>query len=176
MTHLRNAKFQTKAVALALAASFLLPLAVGCGSKNDQQPVSNTVIPAGPNSTVVTTTRKPGMSRGQKTVIVLAGAALLYYLYKKHQAQTQAAGAAGMNGHPQLYRSKNGGIYYRDAQHNPVWVTAPAPSQPVSAEDVQQYAPDYQQYQGRPTPPAPPGYRTQSFSQFDPAATQDSSQ
>ena len=110
---------------------------------------------------------KPGMSTGKKVVIVLAGAALLYYLYKKHQAAQQAQAGAG--GQPQLYRSSNGGVYYRDAQHNPVWLTVP--NQPVSvpADQVQQYAPDYQQYQGQPAPAAPPGAAQQSVTQYDPS-------
>ncbi|MBV9851758.1 MAG: hypothetical protein JO250_18975 [Armatimonadetes bacterium] len=109
-----------------------------------------------------------GMSTGKKVVIVLAGAALLYYLYRKHQAAQQAQGAAA-GGRPQLYRSRNGGIYYRDAQHRPVWLTVPNRPVQVPAADVQRYAPNYQQYQGRPVPPAPPGYRVQPFNQYDPS-------
>ena len=107
------------------------------------------------------------MSTGKKVVIVLAGAALLYYLYKKHQAAQQAQGETA-GGQPQLYRSSNGGVYYRDAQHNPVWLTVP--SQPVSvpAEQVRQYAPDYRQYQGQPAPSVPPGAAQQSVTQYDP--------
>lgn len=167
----------TQMVALALVFLFVLPLIAGCGSKGDQTasaPTDTTVTAPGTPSTTpppmtATPAAKPGMSRTEKTVIVLAGAALLYYLYKKHQAQQQAAGATGANGSPQLYRSSNGGIYYRDAQHRAVWVTSPAQQMQVPASDVQQYAPDYNQYQGQPAPPAPAGYRTQSFSQLDPS-------
>ncbi len=171
--HLKQAAC-TRAVAWLIAVCMMLPLAAGCGSKGDQSssaPTQN-VAPAptdtsGANTAAPAQTPKPGMSNTKKAVIVLAGAALLYYLYKKHQAQQQAAGATGAQG--QLYQSKNGGIYYRDAQHRPVWVTAPAQQVSVPAADVQQYAPDYQQYQGRPVPPAPPGYRTQDATQFDPS-------
>ncbi len=117
-------------------------------------------------------TPKPGMSTGKK-VMLLGGAALLYFLYKKHQAnaaakRTAAGQVAGnYQAAPQLYRSKNGGIYYRDAQKNPVWLTAPQQGLQVSAQDVQRYAPDYNDY-GGPVPAAPRGYRVQRFDQFDP--------
>jgi len=119
----------------------------------------------------------PGKGMSTKTkLVVLAGAALLYYLYRKHQATVAARQPVQGQGNtavaarqPQLYRSKNGGIYYRDAQGKPVWLTAPAQSIQVPASDVQRYAPDYNQYRG-PAPAVPAGYRTQSFSQFDPNA------
>lgn len=167
----------TRIVALGLVLLFVMPLVAGCGSKGDQTasaPAGSNVPPPGAQSTTPPAmtdapAQKPGMSNTKKAVIVLAGAALLYYLYKRHQAQQQAAGASGANGSPQLYRSSNGGIYYRDAQHRAVWVTAPAQQMQVPASEVQQYAPDYNQYQGQPAPPAPAGYRTQSFSQLDPS-------
>lgn len=164
----------TRIVALGLVLLFVIPLIAGCGSKGNQAssaPADTTAPPPGAQSTTPppmtdAPAAKPGMSNTKKAVIVLAGAALLYYLYKRHQAQQQAAGA---NGSPQLYRSSNGGIYYRDAQHRAVWVTAPAQQMQVPASEVQQYAPDYGQYQGQPAPSAPAGYRTQSFSQLDPS-------
>jgi len=169
----------TRIVALGLVLLFVMPLVAGCGSKGDQTasaPAGSNVPPPGAQSTTpppMTSApmAKPGMSNTKKAVIVLAGAALLYYLYKKHQAQQQAASNAGTSGSQQLYRSSNGGIYYRDAQHRAVWVTAPAQQMQVPASDVQQYAPDYSQYQGQPAPAAPAGYRTQSFSQLDPSLT-----
>jgi hypothetical protein len=117
-----------------------------------------------------------GMTGKQKTLL-LAGAALLYYLYRKHQATatrtvpgttaTTGATATVTGRTPQLYRSKNGGIYYRDAQGRPVWLTVPPQGMQVPASDLQRYAPNYSQYQG-PAPKAPSGYTTQPFSQFDP--------
>lgn len=111
----------------------------------------------------------------RKKAVLLGGAALLYYLYRRHQAsnapnaqnarQTAAAGAARRT--PQLYRSKNGGIYYRDAAGKPVWLTVPQQGMQVPAEDLQRYAPDYNQYRG-PAPTAPSGYRSQSFGEFNP--------
>lgn len=112
------------------------------------------------------------MTAKQKAV-ALAGAALLYYLYKKHQAkQSMTATTASAGGQPQLYRSKNGGVYYRDPRtHQPTWLTVPRQPVQIPAADVQRYAPDYRQYQGRPAPPVPTGYRAQPFGAFDPGAT-----
>ncbi len=177
MTIRQTQALWTRIVALGLVFLFVMPLIAGCGSKGDQTasaPSGTTEPPPGAMSTTpppmtATPAAKPGMSRTEKTVIVLAGAALLYYLYKKHQAQQKAAGGAGANGSPQLYRSSNGGVYYRDAQHRAVWVTAPAQQMQVPASEVQQYAPDYNRYQGQPAPPPPAGERTQSFSQLDPS-------
>ena len=80
------------------------------------------------------------MSTKQK-VVLLAGAAALYYLYKKHQ-NAQGAGPQG-----QYYRSKNGGIYYRDPKNPKIvhWVTAP--QQPIQVP-----ADEYQRYTGQPAP------------------------
>jgi len=142
-----------RSLALVLAAALLVPL---------------TVLPAAS----VQAARRQGMTTKQK-VVLLAGAALLYYMYRKHQATTaQNASKTGTatttNGKtPQLYRSKNGGVYYRDAQGQPVWLTVPQQGMQVPASEVQQYAPNYKQVSG-PAPTAPKGYTTQSFSQFDP--------
>jgi hypothetical protein len=62
---------------------------------------------------------------------------------------------------------KNGGVYYRDAQNRPVWLTVPNRPVQVPVADLQRYAPDYARYRG-PAPAAPAGYRTQSFGEFDP--------
>lgn len=118
---------------------------------------------------------KKGMSTGQKVALV-GGAALLYYLFKKNQAKKaeqvaaqRRAGAtvsAAQAQAPQLYRSKNGGVYYRDAQKNPVWLTVPNQPVQVSTQDLQRYAPDYNQYRGA-APAAPRGYTTKPFEQFE---------
>lgn len=115
----------------------------------------------------------------KKKVVLVAGAALLYYLYRRHQAgkeaqaaqnaPTSAAPAQAANRRPQLYRSKNGGVYYRDANGKPVWLTVPNRAVQVSQDDLNRYAPNYQQYQGQRAPSAPSGYRTQQFSDFDPS-------
>ena len=122
---------------------------------------------------------KQGMSLGKK-VVLLSGAALLYFMWRKHQANaamkaqqggqmasgTQNGGQMAASGQPQLYRSKNGGIYYRDAQGTPVWLTVPQQGAQVSASDIQRYAPDYNRYRG-PAPSAPAGYQQKSFSEYD---------
>ncbi len=84
-----------------------------------------------------------GMST-RKKVLLLAGAAALYWLYKRHQ-NSKGVGSQG-----QYYRSRNGRVYYRDARtHRPVWVTAPPTSRPITVP-----ADDYQRYVGN----LPAGY------------------
>jgi len=73
---------------------------------------------------------RQGLSTGQK-VMLLAGAAALYYMYKKHQ------GAQGSGPEGQYYRSKNGQIYYRDKSGKPHWVTAPQQPIQVPADEYQ---------------------------------------
>jgi len=115
-----------------------------------------------------------GMST-KKKVVLLAGAALLYYLWKKHQANQARKNAMANGGvaanarQPQLYRSKNGGVYYRDAQGKAIWLTVPQQGMQVPADDVVRYAPDYARYRG-PAQRAPRGYQAQPFSQYDPDA------
>ena len=113
--------------------------------------------------------RRQGMTMKKKAVL-LGGAALLYFLYKKHQAKQSAAPASGRERsggrQAQLYRSKNGGVYYRDARGKAVWLTVPSQPMSIAAEDVQRYAPDYARYRG-PAPSAPRSYRTQQFVDFD---------
>ena len=77
------------------------------------------------------------MSTGKKVVIALAGAALLYYLYKRHVEQ---------NGQKvQYYKSKkNGRIYYRDPKTHQAHYVTPDASYEVSADEAQQL----KQYQG----------------------------
>jgi len=84
-----------------------------------------------------------GMSTRKKTLL-LAGAAAMYWLYKRHQ-NSQGVGPQG-----RYYRSRNGGIYYRDARtHQPIWVQPPPVSRPIQVP-----ADEYRQYVGR----LPSGY------------------
>ena len=172
-------------LAWTLAVLMGVPLVAGlagCGSKNSgagqtaSSPAPDASAAPGMSTATSQTSQptaqaKPGMSTRNK-VIILAGAALLYYLYKKHQAAQQAQAGTQANGaQPQLFRSQNGGVYYRDPQ-NPqkvTWLTVPNQPVQVPASDVQQYAPDYQQYQGQPAPAAPAGQPQQSFTQYDPS-------
>ena len=79
------------------------------------------------------------MSTGKK-VVVLAGAAALYYLYKHHTAASATPG----DPEGQYYLSKNGRVYYRDADHRAHWVTPPPNGIQVPASE----AAAYQQFQG----------------------------
>ncbi len=175
----RPPRFLAWALAALMGGPLLAGLA-GCGSKDNGggQTASSPATAPSPSAAPMTgqTTQpaasaKPGMSTRNK-VIILAGAALLYYLYKKHQAAQQAqAGTQGTGAQPQLYRSSNGGVYYRDPQ-NPqkvTWLTVPSQPVQVPASDVQQYAPDYRQYQGQPVPAVPAGQNSQSATQYDPS-------
>lgn len=168
----------------ALLSSPVLVGLTGCGTKeaNSSQTAGSTA-PATPSASVpstpapssmsspATAPAKTGMSTRNK-VIILAGAALLYYLYSKHQADKRAQSTAqGNSAQPQLYRSSNGGVYYRDPQ-NPqqvTWLTVPSQPMQVPAEDIQRYAPDYQQYQGQTAPAVPTGQPHQPFTQYDPS-------
>jgi len=98
--------------------------------------------PAGPYDTrpsaVPPQQQRRGLSTKQK-VAILAGAAALYYLYNKHK-NAQGEGASG-----RYYRSKNGRIYFRDAQGRATWVTPPAGGIQVPAGEAQQYS-GYQGY------------------------------
>ena len=75
----------------------------------------------------------------KKKVVLLAGAAALYYLYKKHQSAASKEGPEG-----QYYLSKNGRVYYRDAEHRAHWVTPPAEGIEVPESE----AADYRGFQG----------------------------
>ena len=70
-------------------------------------------------------------STGMSKTVMLAGAAALYYLYKKHQSSA-AQGAEG-----QYYLSKNGRVYYRDAEHRAHWVSPPAEGLRVPEHETQ---------------------------------------
>ena len=163
MVSSRNRDIGQKWTAFITAACLIVPLMIMT------MPSANAQIFGGNQGT----TPKKGMSTGKK-VLLIGGAALLYYLYKKHQASIATKKAVGgqvatnTQAMPQLYRSKNGGIYYRDANHNPVWLSAPKQGLQVSTQDLQRYAPDYNRYRG-PAPAAPRGYRVQQFDDFDPS-------
>lgn len=139
--------------ALSLALTFALPvvmLTAGCGQKaNDQTTTNSAPGPMANNSPMANSApAKAGLSTKQK-VVLLGGAALLFYLYKRYQKQDQAAAQNGANGKPQLYREEKGpntgAIYYHknDAQHTVVWLSAPQQGVNVPQSEVQQYLPGY---------------------------------
>jgi hypothetical protein len=96
----------------------------------------------------------------RKKVLLLAGAAALYWLYKRHQ------NARGYGAQGQYYRSRNGRVYYRDARtHKAIWVTPPPTSRPIEvpADEYQRYAGQlpagYGEGGGNRVLTAPPGTR-----------------
>jgi len=124
--------------ALMMAASFSVVVLSGCGKEQPPPPVDDTQQTAQP-------AEKSGMSTGKK-VVLLAGAAALYYLYKKHQS----AGAEQTGPEGQYYLSKNGRVYYRDAEHRAHWVTPPPGGISVPAEQAAEYR-EFQGYDNRTT-------------------------
>ncbi len=85
-----------------------------------------------------------GITNKQKLVL-LGGAAALYYLYNSHK---NAQAKEGQNG--QYYLSKNGRVYYRDAQRRAHFVTPPSGGIQVPASEAQHYS-DFQGYNNRST-------------------------
>jgi hypothetical protein len=158
--------------ALTVAAGLLLPVVAGCGHQSADSTTSGGGGSAPPPATAPAPPHQ-GMT-GKQKLVLLAGAALLYYIYRRDVANNNKPAATGPSGKPQLYREEKGpnkgAIYYRDPK-NPqdvIWVTAPKPVE-VPADQVQQYAPDYQQYQNQPVPPVPTGATTVPATQYDPS-------
>ncbi len=128
---------------LVIIAMISPVLLTGCGGRagNDSTPppVDDTrggsVTPSSAPSNAPQ--QHTGLSTKQK-VVMLAGAAALYYMYKKHRdAQNQTANL-------QYYLSKNGRVYYRDEQHRAHWVTPPTQGIQVPENEAQ----DYKEFQG----------------------------
>lgn len=143
----RERKKASFPVAVFLSALLTVPLLSSCGggSKNaaPPPPVDDTVgrtvnNPGNANQPQA----KKGLSTGQKVGITLVGAAALYYLYNRHK-NAQKEGSQG-----KYYLSKNGRVYYRDAQGQPHWVTPPSGGIQVPESEAQQYR-DFQGYNGR---------------------------
>jgi len=142
-----------RTMAAVACAALALPM-IGCGSggsttadRSSMPPIDDTrggaamSYPQG-NNYAQTAQPRQGMSTGKK-VMILAGAAALYYLYRKHQSNKQGA-TTTENGQPVYYLSKNGRVYYRDANHQAHWVTPPAEGIQVPYDEAQQYS----QFQG----------------------------
>jgi hypothetical protein len=121
-------------------ASLTLPtLLAGCGSSAPppQAPMGQSRPAA-----------NAGMSTRQKATL-LAGAAAMYYLYRKYQrdnaAKLQQIQAQAPGGKIQYYRSRSKGfIYYRDPRTKQAIIVAPAPNEVgtlnVPADQAQQYS------------------------------------
>ncbi len=135
---------------VAVIASLTLPtLLAGCGSPAPQQtqsqaPMARTM----PNRQAA----RPGMSTGQK-VKLLAGAAAVYYLYRKYQrdnaAKLQQMQAAAPGGKIQYFRSASKGyIYYRDPRTHEAIVVAPSPDQVQQQQVPDAQSQEYSKFQG----------------------------
>jgi hypothetical protein len=136
-----DSKISSIAAAVLSASIGLAPLC-GCGKAAPPPPVDDTVSSGNGESPfrpgpAAEPAQKQGMGAGSK-VVMLAGAAALYYLYKHHQTAA-AQGEAG-----QYYLSKKARVYYRDSEHRAHWVTAPPDGLRVPETEAQ----DYQQFQG----------------------------
>ncbi|MBC1237876.1 hypothetical protein VF14_02155 [Nostoc linckia z18] len=146
ITIFKERKVVSRLLAVLLSALLTVPLLSSCGggsrSANVPPPVDDTV-----GRTVSDRSAQPevkkGLSGGQK-VAILAGAAALYYLYNQHKNAPQE-GAQG-----KYYLSKNGRVYYRDAEHRAHWVTPPPEGIRVPESEARQYQ-DFQGYNGRST-------------------------
>ena len=126
-----------RGTALLVAGAMTMPLVLaGCGGQPQSSPppppIDDTRTGARPMGGAPAAQNR-GLSTKQK-VMILAGAAALYYMYRQHQKKAQAQGQK-----IQYYRSKNGRIYYREP-NNPRqvhWVTPEV--QRVPYEEAQQY-------------------------------------
>ena len=128
----------TRPIALLIVTSLVSPaLFAGCGSNQQASAPPPRDASAGEMARInpgAAPTRQ-GMST-KKKLVLLAGAAALYYMYKRNQAKV-AAGQSNV----QYYLSKNGRIYYRDPK-NPrqaIWVTPPRQGFSVPADEAMQY-------------------------------------
>jgi hypothetical protein len=148
--------FQTKrrasmsAIALVMSVAFFTVSLAGCFGDDRREvppPVDDTrggTVAVDSGTTASVPQAKEGMSTKGKLVI-LAGAAALYYLYKKSQGSKVESGPES-----QYYLSKNGRIYYRDAEGRAHWVTPPQEGITVPASEADAYR-EFQGYDNRST-------------------------
>jgi hypothetical protein len=126
----------------------LVPL-MGCQQAVNQEsapgPITRPGTPPGP--------QRQGMSTRNK-VLLLAGAAAVYYLYNKHKNR-QGQGAEG-----RYYLSKNGRVYYRDLKTGAYrWVDPPQQPIRVPADEYERYTGrQVDDYAGQVIRQAPPGW------------------
>jgi len=133
-------------MAWLLSVLLAVPMLTSCGGArtNVPPPVDDSRAGTVSNSAPVERTQaRKGLSTGQK-VAILAGAAALYYIYNQHKNK-QGQGAQG-----KYYLSKNGRVYYRDAEGRAHWVTPPPEGIRVPESEAQQYR-DFQGYNNRTT-------------------------
>ncbi|MDZ4874847.1 MULTISPECIES: hypothetical protein [Chroococcidiopsis] len=136
----------TQIMALVLTALLTLPILNACGgSPNTSAPPPPVADNVGRTQTYPSNQpqARKGLSTGQK-IAILGGAAALYYIYNQHKNRK------GQGPQGQYYLSKNGRIYYRDAQGRPHWVTPPPEGIRVPESEARQYR-DFQGYNNRST-------------------------
>lgn len=139
----------SRPMSMVLSTALALPLLVSCSGPNRSSAVpppvddTRTGAPANTAPNPQNPQVRRGLSNTQK-VAILAGAAALYYMYNHHK-NAQGTGANG-----QYYLSKNGRVYYRDAQHRAHWVTPPAEGIRVPAAEAERYR-EFEGYNGRTT-------------------------
>ncbi|MCC5649752.1 hypothetical protein LC609_07830 [Nostoc sp. XA013] len=137
----KERKIVSRLLAVLLSALLTVPLLSSCGGGSKTAtppPVDDTVV--GRTVSDRQTEAKKGMGTGQK-VAILAGAAALYYMYNQHK-NAPKEGAQG-----KYYLSKNGRVYYRDAENRAHWVTPPSEGIRVPESQAQQYR-QFQGYNG----------------------------
>lgn len=147
LTHVKRKRI-SQPLGWLLSALLIVPSITSCGGGG-----SRTAAPPPVNDSTGRTVSnvpvngqpqvKKGLSTGQK-VAILGGAAALFYLYQKNKNK-QAEGAQG-----KYYLSKDGRVYYRDAEHRPHYVSPPAGGIQVPEAEAQQYR-DYQGYNNNTT-------------------------
>ena len=136
--------------ALLLTASLVAPMMVGCGGNSNQAaapPLDATrgEAPMAPRGNMQNANNNQGMSKTKKTMIALAGAAALYYMYKKSRDQNNKPLPQGV----QYYQSKNGRIYYRDPKtKQAIWVTPPTQQNAFMVPQDELQGMNLQQFQG----------------------------
>jgi hypothetical protein len=137
----------SRVIAVLLSALLTVPLLSSCGGGSRNASVPPPVDDSVGRTVSDRTTKQPevkkGLGTGQK-VALLAGAAALYYMYNQHKNAPQE-GAQG-----KYYLSKNGRVYYRDAENRAHWVTPPAEGIRVPESEAQQYR-QFQGYNGSST-------------------------
>jgi|GEM_PF-259099 len=148
-------RLASRGLAYIAASVIVLPVLAGCGSGGGNQanlpPIDNSRAQrmggvGGGNMGYGQPQQNRGMSTGKK-VALLAGAAALYYMYRKNQQKKQAG---QLNGEPQYYLSRNGRVYYRDQSGRAHWVSPPQGGIQVPAAEAYQYR-EFQGYNGQST-------------------------
>lgn len=128
--------------ALVVAGAMLTPTLVGCGgggAETASAPPSSMggrPMNSRPMGGQRPTMGQQGGMTGKQKMMLLAGAAALYYIYNKRK---NAAAKAGPQG--KYFLSKNGRVYYRDLKTGQFQYVSP-PSQPIQvpAEEAQAYS------------------------------------